>query len=323
MSAAPPNDPPGADAAAVKLVRFGDPGRERPGLWLDHGLGTDRPGILDLRDNDPPVADYDPDFFRRADGFAQLRRHAVDPRGPLLDPREVRLGPPVSGPGKILCVGRNYAEHARECGNPLPDRPVLFAKNVSAVIGPHDPILLPHDAAVVDGEVELAVVIGRMLSAPAGPVGLDAVAGYMVLNDVTDREAQRAGGQWLYGKGADTFCPIGPFLLAPHPSFNPYRLALQSRVNGRLLQHGNTSQMHFSIETLLSFIAARISLEPGDILATGTPSGIGSAQTPPILLGHGDVIESEIVGLGCQHNLVHRQALPPHLAGPQKEAPTC
>jgi 2-keto-4-pentenoate hydratase/2-oxohepta-3-ene-1,7-dioic acid hydratase in catechol pathway len=292
----------------MKLVRFGEPGRERPGLWLDDGLGPGRPGILDLAEGPDPIAEFDAAFFR-ADGIARLRRRPAGRRGPLLDPATVRLGCPVARPDKILCVGRNYVEHARECGNPLPDRPVLFAKCVSAVIGPRDPIRLPQDAAVVDGEVELAVVVGRDLPAAAGPVGLDAVAGYMVLNDVTDREAQRAGGQWLYGKGADTFCPTGPFLLVPGPSFNPYQLSLQSRINGRLLQDGNTAAMHFSIETLLSYITARITLHPGDILATGTPAGIGSAQVGPRRRRTGGAIETEIQGLGRQQNPVDR--IPP------------
>lgn len=283
----------------MKLVRFGPPGRERPGLWVDDAKGPGRPAILDVRAMAFDIADFDAHFFAHG-GLHRLPALRDDPAPRWIDPDGIRLGPPVARPSKCLCLGQNYAEHAREFGAELPATPVVFAKAVGAIQGPFDPIALPRGARVVDGEVELALVIGRRAQGLSEDRALEAVAGYLVFNDVTDREAQRAGGQWFFGKGADTFAPIGPFLVTADAVPDPHRLRLVQRVNGHTLQDDSTANMVFRIPRILAYITSRITLEPGDLIATGTPAGIGSARTPPVLLAPGDVIETGVEGLGEQ-----------------------
>ncbi len=283
----------------MKLVRFGPPGGERPGVWLDDGMGPGRPGLLDVRGMAFDLADYDDAFFRRG-GLDRLRGLLAEPGRRVLDAEGLRLGPPVARPGKILCLGRNYAAHAEEFGGGVPETPVVFAKAASSVNGPFDPIRIRPASRVVDGEAELACVIGSEARGLAGEEAAGCIAGYLVVNDVTDREAQRRGGQWHVGKSMDTFCPLGPFLVTPDEAGDPHGLRVFSRLNGEPLQDGHTGDMLFRLPFVLAFLSAALTLEPGDVIATGTPSGIGSARTPPVLLRPGDVLETGVEGLGTQ-----------------------
>ncbi len=283
----------------MKLVRFGPPGCERPGLLLDEG-------ILDIRASAFDIGDFDASFFARS-GPERIRALASDPGRRLAPIAGTRLGPPLPRPGKIICVGKNYAEHVREFGGgELPKVPVLFAKAPTALNGPFDPIAIPPESTVVDGEAELGVVIGRRAYRVGEAEAMDYVFGYTIVNDVTDREAQRAGGQWFRGKGYDTFCPLGPWVATRDEIADPHNLRVRQRVNGQLLQDGHTGDMIFRIPQLIAFISSAMTLEPGDVIATGTPSGIGSARQPPVLLQPGDVMDCEIEGLGAQCNPIRR-----------------
>ncbi len=283
----------------MKLVRFGERGRERPGLWLEAEEGRPGPMILDVRAMAFDIEDFDAHFFacHGLVRLAALRREA----GRKLIPAEgLRLGPPVARPGKIVCLGKNYAAHAKEFDSQIPRTPILFTKAGTSLNGPFDPVILPRGAAVVDGEVELALVIGRTARGLRPENALDAVAGYTVLNDVTDRTAQRGDGQWFRGKSADTFCPLGPFLVTPDEIPDIRHLRLVSKINGTLLQDGSTADMLFKAPDLIAFISAAMTLEPGDVIATGTPAGIGSARKPPVVLKDGDVMETIVEGVGRQ-----------------------
>jgi 2,4-didehydro-3-deoxy-L-rhamnonate hydrolase len=283
----------------MKLVRFGPPGEERPGLWLDAAPGMEEPSVLDVNAMAFDIVDFDAHFFAHG-GLARLPALAGEERPVLVPTRGLRLGPPVARPAQLLCLGKNYAEHAREFGGPVPDRPVIFAKAVSALAGPYDELVLPPDAERVDGEAELAVVIGRRASGLTPETAMSAVAGYTILNDVTDRDLQKSGLQWFLGKSADGFAPLGPWLVTPDEISDPQALRVYSRLNGEPLQEGTTADMLFRIPEILVYLTQRVTLEPGDIIATGTPSGIGSARTPPRVLQPGDELETGVEGLGAQ-----------------------
>lgn len=290
----------------MKLVRFGPPGRERPGIWIADAFGPDAPGILDVNAMAFDIADYDAHFFAHG-GLRRLPGLLVEPRRVVVRADGVRLGPPVARPGTIMALGKNYAEHAREFGGPPAEVPVVFSKAVTSLNGPYDPIRLPPFSWHVDGEVELAVVIGRPARRLAEETALEVVAGYCVLNDVTDRDAQRAGQQWFYGKSFDTFCPLGPWLVTADEVPDPHALRMFSRLNGEPLQAGNTADMIARIPRILVHISAGITLEPGDVIATGTPAGIGSARNPPRWLQPGDVLETGVEGLGTQRAVIERE----------------
>jgi 2,4-didehydro-3-deoxy-L-rhamnonate hydrolase len=283
----------------MKLVRFGPPGEERPGLWLDAAPGMEEPAVLDVNAMAFDIADFDAHFFAHG-GLARLPSLAGEERPVLVPACGLRLGPPVARPAQLLCLGKNYAEHAREFGGPVPDRPVIFAKAVSALAGPYDDLVLPPDAGRVDGEAELAVVMGRRARNLTLETAMDAIAGYTLLNDVTDRDLQKSGLQWFLGKSADGFAPLGPWLVTPDEISDPHALRVYSRLNGEPLQEGTTADMLFRIPEILVYLTQRVTLEPGDIIATGTPSGIGSARTPPRVLQPGDVLETGVEGLGAQ-----------------------
>lgn len=285
----------------MKLVRFGPRNAERPGVWIEDVTGTAR--ILDVRAMAFDIEDYNAHFFA-TDGLERV--HALLREGhPKTFPAVgTRLGPPVARPGKIICLGKNYAAHAAEFDSAIPKSPIFFSKATSAFNGPFDPIVLPRDSKRVDGEAELALIIGRTTRRVTEAQALDCIAGYTILNDVTDRDAQREGQQWFRGKSADTFCPVGPFLLTRDEIFDPHQLHVTQRVNSQILQDDSTQQMLFKIPYLIEYFSAAITLEPGDIIATGTPSGIGSARTPPVLLRAGDVVEVAIEHLGAQRNPV-------------------
>jgi 2,4-diketo-3-deoxy-L-fuconate hydrolase len=284
----------------VRLVRFGEPGRERPGVWLeDRGA----PEILDVRAMAYDITDYDAHFFSRwgLDRLRGLLREKAQKRKPAAG---VRLGPPVARPGALICIGKNYADHAAEFDGAVPAAPLLFAKATSCIIGPHDPIRIPPGFSSVDAEAELAVVIGRRATRVPEAEALNHVAGYTALNDVTERTAQREGQQWYRGKSFDTFCPCGPVLVTPDELGDPRQLRVGSRLNGQPLQDGHTRQMIFGVATLISYISQTLTLEPGDLIATGTPSGVGFVRKPPVLLKPGDVIEVDIEKIGALRNPV-------------------
>ncbi|MEE9367537.1 MAG: fumarylacetoacetate hydrolase family protein [Pontiella sp.] len=279
----------------MKLVRFGEKGKERPGIWMGNGR------ILDVRATAFHIEDFNEHFFIH-DGFRQLEIMLNDPGVTYVDASSVRLGPPVPRPSKIICVGANYADHAKEFGHEIPAEPILFAKATSSINGPNDPIILPDEVMVVDGEAELAVVIGRTASKVKKEGALDYVAGYTVLNDVTERVVQKGNGQWFRGKGFDSFCPMGPFLVTPDEISNIENLRVWQKLNGEILQDGNTADMMFNVPFLIEYISQGMTLLPGDVISTGTPSGIGSAREPKVLLRVGDVVEVGVDGMGSQRS---------------------
>jgi len=276
----------------MKLVRFGNPGEERPGILLDNRL-------LDVRAMSFDIEDYDPHFFRTY-GPERLRNLLNDPQPRWIPATEVRLGPPVANPGKIICVGVNFKDHAGECNHAVPDAPVLFSKPVSALAGPCDPVRIPFPDHVVDSEVELAVVIGKTACQVDRADAMRHIAGFTILNDVTDRTLQQSCSQWFQAKGIDTFCPLGPWLVTPDECPDPARLQLRSFHNDHPVQAGSLNQLMFNIPFLIEYISRSITLEPGDIISTGTPSGIASKHLPPLNLHAGDTIRLEIDGLGQQ-----------------------
>ena len=285
----------------MKLVRFGEPGLERPGVLVEESGAV--PMILDVRGMAYDLEDYNEDFFRRF-GMARLPGLLSESGRKLVPAAGVRLGPPVARPGKIICLGKNYADHAREFDARVPQSPILFDKAATAMTGPCDPICLPSGDAVVDLEAELAVVIGRPARRVEADRALEYVAGYMALNDVTDRVAQRTDGQWFRGKSPDTFCPMGPWLVTPDEVGDTDNLRIASKINGVILQNANTADMIFKIPYLIAYISATITLLPGDVIATGTPAGIGSARRPPLTLHPGDMVEVTVEKLGRQINAV-------------------
>ena len=278
----------------MKLLRFGEPGSERPGL-LD-ARGT-------IRDLSGEVGDVGPATLAPR-ALARLR--ALDPASlPAVD-AGVRLGPCVAGVGKLLCIGLNYSDHAEETGAPVPGEPILFMKATTAISGPNDPVVVPRGSTRLDWEVELGIVIGRRASYVAEDEALDCVAGYCVVNDVSEREFQleRPGGQWTKGKSADTFAPLGPWMVTKDEVPDPQNLDLWLEVNGRRFQDGNTRTMIFGVKRIVSFASCYMTLEPGDVIPTGTPPGVGMGRKPQIFLMPGDVMRLGVAGLGEQRQEV-------------------
>ena len=283
----------------MKLVRFGHVEEERPGVWLDDVPTKGDSSILDVRAMAFDIEDYNEHFFSH-NGLERLVNLLREGNRKLIPADGVRLGPPIARSSKIICLGANYAEHARECHFGVSDNPILFTKATTAVIGPFDPVVLPEKSKIVDSEAELAVVIGNQTRNVSCQDAMDAVAGYMVLNDVTDREAQSISTQWFRGKSPDTFCPIGPYLVTRDEIENPHNLRITSKINGVVIQEGHTSDMIFNIPFLISFISATITLLPGDVISTGTPAGIGSLRKPPVFLKSGDCTEIIVEHVGHQ-----------------------
>jgi 2-keto-4-pentenoate hydratase/2-oxohepta-3-ene-1,7-dioic acid hydratase in catechol pathway len=277
----------------MRLVRFGAPGREEPGLWREGRT-------IALRRLFPEIPDIGEAFFR--DGWPE-RLRTVDAPG---DAAAVRLGPPVARPSKIVCLGINYAAHGSEGGFKPPERPVIFAKTPNALNGPFDPIVLPRSSGQIDWEVELAVVIGREGKRIPRERALEYVAGYTVMNDVSGREAQfnDPARQWLRGKSFDTFAPLGPALVTADEVGDPGDLALETLVDGVVMQSDRTANMIFDVPAILAFVSEDITLAPGDIIATGTPSGVGHFRTPPIELKPGNVVECRVEKIGMIRNPV-------------------
>jgi len=278
----------------MKLVRFGEKGKEKPGI-----LKQDR--IISLRSIFPDIPDIGEKFFIQGwlDKVADITESDMEKN--MLN-TDVRLGPPVSQPSKIICLGKNYAEHAKEGGFDMPKSPLLFCKTPNTISGPFDPILMPQSSGQIDWEVELAVVIGKKGKSISRADALGYVAGYMVMNDVSGREAQFADSQWFRGKAFDTFAPIGPALVTKDEIDDIKNLRLQAIVNEKVMQDGNTCDMMFDIPAIIENISQDIVLFPGDIISTGTPSGVGIFRDPPIVLKPGDIVECRIEKIGAIRN---------------------
>jgi 2-keto-4-pentenoate hydratase/2-oxohepta-3-ene-1,7-dioic acid hydratase in catechol pathway len=275
----------------MKLIRFGDPGREKPGLQLEDGTRVDASAF---------GSDYDEAFFGGG-GLARLREWsaAKAARAPRVA-AGTRLGPPVARPSKIVCIGLNYRDHAAETGAQLPKEPVIFFKATSSLVGPDDDLVTPRGAEKVDWEVELAVVIGARTSYVTKEDASRHIAGYALHNDYSERSFQlEHGGQWSKGKSADTFAPLGPFLATPDEIPDPQALPMWLTVNGESRQKSSTANMIFDVPTLVSYLSQFMSLLPGDVISTGTPAGVGLGIKPePVYLKVGDVVELGIDGLG-------------------------
>jgi 2-keto-4-pentenoate hydratase/2-oxohepta-3-ene-1,7-dioic acid hydratase in catechol pathway len=279
----------------MKLIRFGSIGNEKPGLHIN-GNNYDLSAF---------VGDYDESFFASG-GLQKLA--AIVENGmsdlPLVSP-ETRIGSPVARPSKIVCVGLNYAKHAKETNAPIPKEPILFFKSTTSLQGPNDSIMIPRNSIKTDWEVELAFVIGKKASYVTVDEAMDYVAGYALHNDVSEREFQlERGGTWDKGKGCDTFAPLGPWLVTTDEIENPHQLRLWLNVNGNKMQDGNTDDLIFDIPTLVSYISEFMTLLPGDIVSTGTPAGVGLGFSPNIFLKAGDVVELGIDGLGTSKQTV-------------------
>lgn len=279
----------------MKLIRYGEPGKERPGMLGPNG---------ELRDLSGKIDDIAGTVLSK-EGLDRLR--ALDPAVLPIVHGDPRLGPPVAGVRKFIGVGLNYADHAAETGQPIPAEPVLFTKAVSSICGPNDDVILPPGAEKGDWEVELAVVIGEPARRVSETQAMQHVAGYMICNDVSERAYQLEGtGQWLKGKSADTFGPLGPWLVTTDEIADPQALPMFLEVNGEPMQKGSTATMIFGVASLVSYISRFMTLEPGDIITTGTPPGVGLGQKPPRYLRPGDVMRLWIEGLGEQCQKVVR-----------------
>jgi 2-keto-4-pentenoate hydratase/2-oxohepta-3-ene-1,7-dioic acid hydratase in catechol pathway len=275
----------------MKLIRFGPAGEERPGVLLADGTRVDASAF---------GSDYDEAFFGGGGTgrlAAWLATHAA---GAPRVPADVRLGPPIRRPSKIVCIGLNFKDHARETGAEIPKEPVIFFKASTALTGPNDDLVIPRGAHKVDWEVELAFVVGARASYVPVEQAAAHVAGYALHNDYSEREFQlERGGQWSKGKSADTFAPLGPFLATPDEVEDPHHLGMWLTVNGQARQKSNTDQMAFGIPVLLSYLSQFMTLLPGDVVSTGTPGGVGLGMKPdPVYLKPGDVVELGIDGLG-------------------------
>lgn len=284
----------------MRLARFeGSDGVVRFGVLTDEG-------VVNLASAGSPFTEM-ASFLSAGESAMDQARKLIQalPQGMLVPMSQVKLRTPVPHPGKIVAVGLNYRDHSMEAGaKQVPTTPILFAKFNTSISGPEDPIVIPDGDKQVDYEAELAVVIGRRGKRIAASDAFDYVAGYMPLNDVSARTWQFADKQWVRGKSCDTFCPIGPYLTTREDIPDPHALAIFARVNGETLQSSNTSKMIFRVPELIEFISESITLEPGDIIATGTPEGVGVFRKPPIFLKPGDIVEIEIERLGVLRNPV-------------------
>ncbi|CAM3767922.1 MULTISPECIES: fumarylacetoacetate hydrolase family protein [Rahnella] len=273
----------------MKLLRYGNAGSELPGLLDSTGK---------LRDLSAHVADISGEFLQ-PETLDKLRQ--LDPQSLPLVSGEPRLGACVGKVGKFICIGLNYADHAAETGAEIPKEPVIFSKWTSAIVGPNDDVEIPRDSVKTDWEVELGVVIGTGGRYISEADALSHVAGYCVINDVSEREFQiERGGTWDKGKGCDTFGPTGPWLVTADEIHDPHQLNLWLEVDGKRYQNGNTRTMIFQIPEIISYLSRFMSLQPGDIISTGTPPGVGLGQKPPVYLKAGQVMRLGIEGLGEQ-----------------------
>ena len=272
----------------MKLIRFGEAGKEKPGviindIWFD---------VSEY------ISDYDEKFFES--GGLALLKTIISEKTLKEISRDIRLGPPVARPSKLICIGLNYSDHATESKMQLPPEPVIFFKATTAIVGPNDDLTIPKNSKKTDWEVELAVVISKKATYVDEAVALDHVGGYLLHNDYSEREFQlERAGQWVKGKSCDTFAPLGPFLATPDELTDVNDLRLWLTVNGTMMQDGNTKNLVFKISHLVSYLSQFMTLLPGDIISTGTPAGVGLGQKPePVYIKPGDVMELGIHGLG-------------------------
>ena len=291
----------------MKLVRYGSRKQEKPGIIDSNGS---------LRDLSSKIDDINAEALS-SEGQEKLQSVNLNELA-LVDNRELRLGVPIANIGKVVCIGLNYVDHAKETGSPIPSEPIMFMKPTSSLNGPNDEVVLPRSITLSqtgnenensfkeseqsDWEVELGVVIGEEARSVSVSSALKYVAGYTVVNDVSEREYQMnaAGGQWIRGKGCDTFCPVGPWLVTKDEINDPQNIDVWLDVNGERVQSGNTNTMIFDVKTIVSYVSHFMTLEPGDLIATGTPPGVGMGMKPPKFLKPGDEMKVGINGLGVQ-----------------------
>ena len=277
----------------MKLIRFGGPGKEKTGVIIDDKK----------YDTSAFGEDYN-EFFFETGGLIRLSDFIESNMLPEIG-QDVRLGCPLGRPSKIVCIGLNYVDHAKETNATPPSEPVVFMKATTAIVGPYDDVIIPKNSKKTDWEVELAVVIGKKASYVSEADAIDYVAGYVLHNDVSEREFQiERGGTWDKGKGCDTFAPIGPFFATKDEIPDPHNLRLWLKVNGNILQDGTTANFIFNIPHLISYTSQFMTLLPGDIISTGTPAGVGLGMKPPVYLKPGDVMELGIDGLGEARQVV-------------------
>ncbi len=274
----------------MKLLRYGPQGQEKPGLMDANGQ---------IRDLSAHIADLGGTVLTDLDAL-----RAIDPKSLPLVQGNPRLGPCVSDTGKFVCIGLNYADHAAESGSKVPPEPIIFMKASSAICGPDDPILIPRGSVKTDWEVELGIVIGKPGKYIPEAEALSHIAGYCVINDVSERAFQtERSGQWTKGKSCDNFGPIGPWLVTPDEVPDPQNLPMWLKVNGEMMQNGSTATMVYGAAFLVAYLSQFFTLHPGDVISTGTPPGVGMGMKPPRFLKAGDVVELGIEGLGKQRQL--------------------
>ncbi len=279
----------------MKLIRFGEINKEKTGIIIND----------DYYDTSSFGEDYNEHFFE-TDGLNRLQKFVESNKEELPKvSKDMRLGSPVGRPSKIICIGLNYADHARETNAAIPTEPIIFFKSTTSLIGPFDNVIIPKNSQKTDWEVELALVIGKKASYVDESEALNYVAGYCLHNDLSEREFQlERGGQWVKGKSCDTFAPLGPFLATPDEVADVNNLRLRLTVNGKTMQDSNTVNFIFKVPFLISYISRFMTLLPGDVISTGTPAGVGLGMRPPVYLKAGDVMELGIEGLGISKQKV-------------------
>lgn len=279
----------------MKLIRYGNLGKEKIGVQLE-SINYDLSSFGE---------DYNEHFFAN-DGIERLRTFINENRNELKEiPSDSRIGAPIARPSKIVCIGLNYLDHANETGAAIPKEPILFFKSTTSVVGPFDNIMIPKDSEKTDWEVEFGVVIGKTARYVEEANALNYVAGYVLINDVSEREFQlERGGTWDKGKGCDTFAPIGPYLVTADEMPDTTNVGVWLSVNGHMYQNGNTKNLIFSVPQLISYVSKFMTLLPGDVISTGTPAGVGLGLKPPVYLKAGDVVELGADGLGVSRQTV-------------------
>jgi 2-keto-4-pentenoate hydratase/2-oxohepta-3-ene-1,7-dioic acid hydratase in catechol pathway len=280
----------------MKLIRHGKPHQEKPGIQIPNGTRLDVSAF---------GQDFDEQFFAE-NGLGRLAAWLQQNQSkcPIVSPT-TRLGAPIGRPSKIICIGLNYSDHARESNMALPTEPIIFFKSTTAICGPDDDVMLPKGSEKTDWEVELAVVIGKKASYVEEADALEYVAGYLLHNDISERAFQlERQGQWVKGKSADTFAPLGPFLATKEEIPDVHNLGIWLKVNGEMVQNGSTANLVFKLPQLVSYVSQFMTLLPGDVISTGTPAGVGLGMSPPRYLRSGDVMELGIEGLGVQKQKV-------------------
>ena len=279
----------------MRLIKYGEAGKEQIGVHIE------------AKNYDVSAfgGDYDESFFAE-NGLARLEEFVKANEGELIElPADVRLGAPFARPSKIVCIGLNYRDHAEETGAKIPEEPIIFMKSTTALIGPNDEVMIPRNSVKTDWEVEFCIVIGKKASYVEESEALDYVAGYVLHNDVSEREYQlERGGTWDKGKGCDTFAPMGPFMTTADEIPDINKVALWLKVNDKVYQNGNTSNLIFKVPALVSYVSQFMTLLPGDVISTGTPAGVGLGFNPAIYLKPGDVMELGADYLGVQRQTV-------------------